>query len=219
MSRVLFSGTKNASSWAFRAWLALREQGLEFEEEVVDIRRPQRSANLDRIGEFSPPAAVPVLVDDGFVIFDSLAIMEYANEIGNGELLPSNVKIRARSRSLLGWQHAGLSGICPRLSFESSFYPDKREMTPEERAGAERIFGVWEAEIQNSGGPFLCGRISLADLAFVPTILRLHSHSPQLGNWPLTTQWMEKILNRESVREWLSEAEKLPPVILDDYFG
>jgi glutathione S-transferase len=186
---------------------------------VVDIRRPQRFANLDRIGGFSPPAAVPVLVDEGFVIFDSLAIMEYANEIGNGELLPSDVKNRARSRSLLSWQHAGLSGICPRLSFESSFYPDKRKMTPEEHAGAERIFRVWEAEIQNSGGPFLCGSISLADLAFVPTILRLHSHSPDLSNWPLTTHWIEKMLNRESVREWLLAAEKLPPVILDDYLG
>lgn len=28
---TLYSGTKNASSWAMRAWLALREAGIEFE--------------------------------------------------------------------------------------------------------------------------------------------------------------------------------------------
>src|SRR3546814_3026451 len=58
MKPLLYSGTKNASSWAMRAWLALREAGVVFEEEVVDIRRPQRFANLDRIGAFSPPAKI-----------------------------------------------------------------------------------------------------------------------------------------------------------------
>ena len=50
MKPFLYSGTKNASSWAMRAWLALREAGIDFDEEVVDIRRPQRFANLERIG-------------------------------------------------------------------------------------------------------------------------------------------------------------------------
>jgi glutathione S-transferase len=67
MSRILYSGTKNASSWAFRAWLALKEASIEFEEHVLDIRRPQRYANLNRIAEFSAPGAVPVLVDDDTV--------------------------------------------------------------------------------------------------------------------------------------------------------
>ena len=35
MSRILYSGTKNASSWAFRAWLALKEMNIEFEERVT----------------------------------------------------------------------------------------------------------------------------------------------------------------------------------------
>lgn len=51
---ILYSGTRNASSWAMRAWLALREAGIEFSEEIIDIRRPQRFTNLARIGTFSP---------------------------------------------------------------------------------------------------------------------------------------------------------------------
>ena len=54
MTRILYSGTRNASSWAFRAWLALKEVGVPFDEEVVDIRKPQRLANLERIRAFSP---------------------------------------------------------------------------------------------------------------------------------------------------------------------
>jgi len=215
--RILYSGTKNASSWAFRAWLALKESGVEFEEHVVDIRKSQRFANLAKIGEFSPPAAVPVLVDGAVVIYDSLAIMEYANELSGGRLLPADIGLRARARSLTAWQHSGLSGICPRLSFESSFYPDRREMTREESEQAQRIFKVWESELQRSAGPFLLGALSLADLAFVPTVLRLTAHMKSLEQWPSTGAWVERLLARPAVREWMDVARSLPVVLLDDY--
>lgn len=217
MTRILYSGTRNASSWAFRAWLALKEAGIAFDEEIVDIQRPQRLANLERIRQFSPPGAVPVLVDDGTVIFDSLAIMEYANELAGGVLLPRDARERAHVRSLLAWQHAGLSGLCPRLSFESAFYPDRRAMTADEVADAARIFEAWGAELMRSGGPYLAGALSLADLAFVPTVVRLHAHAPDLLRWPRVAAWMETLLARASVREWIDEARTLPPVRLDGY--
>lgn len=217
MARILYSGTRNASSWALRAWLALREAGVPFEERVVDIRRPQRDENLARIGAFSPPAAVPVLVDEGVVIYDSLAIMEYANDLAGGALLPDEVRQRAHARSLLAWQHAGLSNLCGRLSFESAFYPDRRPMTPGEQADAQRLFAVWEGELAASGGPWLAGALSLADLAFAPTVVRLHAHAPDLERWPLTRAWMSSMLARPALRDWLDEAAALPPVRLDDY--
>lgn len=217
MNRILYSGTKNASSWAFRAWLALTEAGVAFEERVVDIRPPQRFPNLAEIARFSPPGAVPVLVDDDVVIFDSLAIMEYANELAGGALLPDGVKERARCRSFLAWQHAGLSNICPRLSFESSFYGNRRPMTSEEEQQAIRVFDAWEQELLNSGGPYLAGKLSLADLAFVPTVLRLTTHARDLGRWPTVQAWVSRLLDRASVSAWMSEARALPEVVLDDY--
>ena len=81
MKRILYSGTRNASSWALRAWLGLREADVPFEEIIVDIRVPQRFDNLAAIAKFSPPSAVPVLVDEGVVIYDSLAIMDMVMEL------------------------------------------------------------------------------------------------------------------------------------------
>lgn len=221
MARILYSGTRNASSWAFRAWLALREGGIEFEEHVVDIRKPQRFDNLKRIGEFSPPAAVPALVDGDTVVFDSLAIMEYANDLAGGRLLPLEPLSRARARSYLAWQHAGLSGLCPRLSFESAFYPNKRAMSVDEQAQSARAYDAFEQQLAFSGGPCLAGELSLADLAMVPTLLRLVSHTPaeRLAQWPRVAEWNQRLMARESVREWLSEANTLPPVRLDDYMA
>lgn len=217
MQRILYSGTRNASSWAMRAWLALVEAGVPFDEQVVDIRRPQRFDNLARIGCFSPPAAVPVLVDGDVVIYDSLAIMEYANELGGGRLLPADIRRRAHARSLLAWQHSGLSGICARLSFESAFYPRRRAMMASEHAEAARLFEVWEDELRASGGPYLLGELALPDLAFVPAVLRLAAHDPDLAPWPQTKAWCDRLVERFSVRRWLREAEGLPPVGLEEY--
>ena len=217
MTRILYSGTRNASSWAFRAWLALREAGVSFEERVVDIRRPQRFENLAFIGTFSPPAAVPVLVDDGHVISDSLAIMEYANDLADGVLLPRDMVSRAQARALMAWQHGGLSRLCERLSFESAFYPARRAMTEQEEAESARVFSALEESLQRHGGAWLAGDFSLADIAFVPTMIRIGAHASDLERWPRMQAWMHRLLDRPAVLEWMREAHALPPVFLDDY--
>lgn len=213
---IFYSGTKNASSWAMRAWLALREAHIAFEERIVDIRRPQRFENLAAIGRFAPPASVPVLMVGEHAIFDSLAIMEYANDISGGALLPVDPVLRAGARSIAAWQHAGLSKIAWRISFESVFYPDRRPLTAEEAGEIARLVRHLELILQ-AGGPFLFGTSSLADLALVPTMLRFDRHNFPWSDWPLTGRWKTVLLNLPSVVEWLAEADQLPHVWDSDY--
>ena len=177
MSRPhLYLGTKNASSWALRAWLALKASGIEFDETVVDIRRPQRFENLAKVGEFAPPCSVPVLVVGDHVIFDSLAIMEYANDIAGGKLMPADPLDRAAARSIVAWQHGGLSAIARRISFESAFYSSKRALSSEEVAECDRLCAHLQKQLAASAGPFLFGACSLGDFALAPTVIRLHRH-------------------------------------------
>lgn len=217
MNRILYSGNRNASSWAFRAWLALKEQGVPFKEVIIDIRRPQRWDNLKEIGEFSPPSAIPVLNDDGFVIFDSMAIMEYANELGSNTLLPSDIKARARARSLAAWQHSTFGRVCPCLFFESAFYPEKKSLSADEIQAIENIYTIWEESILQFDGGYLVGDYSLADIMFVPSVIRLSSHLQPDKRWPNVQKWIKKLLNRPYVKEWLDEAYKQEPIYLPGY--
>ncbi len=217
MSRVLYSGNRNASSWAFRAWLALKEQSIGFEERIIDIRRPQRWKNLQAIGRFSPPAAVPVLDDNGFIISDSMAIMEYANELGGGGLLPTDIKARARARSLASWQHSTFGRICPCLFFESAFYPEKKILSEDEVAAINHVYSIWEQSIDEFGGDYLVGDYSLADIMFVPSVVRLSYHLQPNDEKPLVKQWVHTLLNRPFVREWLDEALRMEPIYLPGY--
>lgn len=217
MERILYSGNRNASSWAFRAWLALKEQGIGFEERIIDIRRPQRWDNLTQIGEFSPPAAVPVLVENGFVIFDSIAIMEYASELGESPLWPEDIHARAKARSFAAWQHSTFARVCPCLSFESAFYTDKKQLSADEIAQIETVYSVWEETIIQFEGDYLVGTYSIADIMLLPSVVRFSSHYMPDQRWPHTRKWFECLLNRPLVREWLDEAEQLEPIYLPGY--
>jgi len=214
---ILYSGTRNASSWAMRAWLALRAAGCNFQEIIVDIRRPQRFANLERVRILSPAGTVPVLRVDDRVIFDSLAIMEYANDLARGRLLPADSLRRAQARSLIAWQHCGLSGICARISFESAFYPYKRDLTEQEQAEAARFFAAIEPVLLESGGPFLFGEAGLADYMLAPTAVRLLRHDPITTGWQAARQWMEAMLAHPDVREWVAEADRESAIWYDAY--
>jgi glutathione S-transferase len=214
---ILYSGTKNASSWAMRAWLALRAAEYDFEEIVVDIRRPQRFANLARIAEFSAPACVPVLDTGKTVIFDSNAIMEFANDVSGGRLLPNDMEARAHARSLVAWQHTGLSSICARVGFEMSFFPIKRALCEEEQNECQRLFACYEDCLERSGGPYLFGDVSLADFMHAPSVLRLSRHQADTSQFPKTESWMKTLLAHPLVKEWLDEADQLPHIWYDEY--
>lgn len=215
----LYSGTRNASSWAMRAWLALREAEIPFDEEIIDIRRPQRFDNLARMARLTPSGTVPALETPGGMIFDSLAIMEYANDLADGRLMPRDQTVRARARSVLAWQHAGLSFICPAISFESAFYSHKRPLTVDEIASGRRFFQVVEDLCAAHGGSGLFGDVSLADLALVPAVVRLTRHRIDLAGLPRAQAWAEALLERPHVRDWMAEADSLDPIWFDDYLS
>lgn len=217
MGRILYTGNRNASSWALRAWLALKEQNISFSEEIIDIRRPQRWGNLKKIGEISPPAAVPVLDDNGFIIFDSLAIMEYASELGEHSLLPDNIQARAKTRSFMAWQHSTFGRVCPCLFFESAFYPEKKELSYDEMRTIEQIYSIWESSIEQFGGDYLVGNYSLADIMFIPSVIRFSSHYQADDRWPKTKNWFKTLLMRPLVKEWLDDAYQLEPIYLPGY--
>ncbi|MBI1361162.1 MAG: glutathione S-transferase [Alphaproteobacteria bacterium] len=216
---VFYSGTRNASSWALRARLSLRAAGIEFEEVLVDIRYPQRLHNLAQIRRISPAGTIPLLIWEGRAIFDSLAIMEFANDACGGRLLPADLRWRAHARSLLAWQHAGLSNLMSRISFESAFYPLKRDLDDRELKEADRFFAAIEGPLAESGGPFLFGPASLADHALAPTAIKLSRHRVDARSFPHARKWMGAIVEDAHVREWTDQADRLPPIWHESYLN
>lgn len=106
--------------------------------------------NLNGIAEFSPPAAVPVLVEDKTVIFDSVAI--------NG--------VRERSR---GAAYCFQPNISKRLGRDRSWLGnmlDFRACAPRFRLKAR--YDAWEQQLHASGGGHITRRHCLGTFGNAP---------------------------------------------------
>jgi len=87
------------SSAAFRVRIALNLKGLRYEQSFIHLRKnEQRGAAYL---ELNPQGLVPTLEDDGELVTQSLAIIEYLDETTpEPALLPGHPVARARVRSL-----------------------------------------------------------------------------------------------------------------------
>ena len=87
MALTLVIGNKNYSSWSLRPWIAMKVAGLAFDEIVIPLYEP---GSAEKILRHSPTGKVPVLLDDGVAIWESLAILEHlADRFPEADLYPT----------------------------------------------------------------------------------------------------------------------------------
>ena len=208
----LLIGNKNYSSWSMRPWVLMRHFGIRFEE--VMIRFDGFSADSrfkQRVTAVSPAGRVPVLVaDDGFVVWDTLAIAEYlAEKFPSLSLWPADMHQRARARSLCAEMHSGFSALrshCP-MNIEASL-PDVGQRVLAEQPGVvkdlERIVQMWNDALNGSGGPFLFGSFGIVDAFFAPVTYRISTYALPVP--PAVQTYIQRVQAAEGVRAWVAEA-------------
>ena len=181
----LLIGNKNYSSWSMRPWVLLTQFDIPFEEVLVrfDSFAPDSKFKAT-IGALSPVGKVPLLVeDDGFVVWDTLAIAEYAAEkFPHKHLWPRDARRRARARSVCAEMHSGFAALRGAfgMNIEASL-PEVGQRVLAENAAARadlaRVIQLWQGALAESGGPFLFGDYSIADAYFAPVVMRLRTYA------------------------------------------
>lgn len=193
---ILVIGNKNYSSWSLRPWLALKVLGVAFEEKRIPLYGPGSKA---AILAFSPAGKVPVLVDDGTTVWDSLAILEYLAERHPG-LWPADRAQRARARAICAEMHSGFPNLRNHMSMNvRKRYPGKGR-TPEVLSEIRRIDEIWS----QAKKPFLFGPFGAADAMYAPVVLRFRTYQVMVTN----RAYYDAMLALPAMQEWIAAAER-----------
>ena len=200
MSMVFYYGS--GSPYAWRVWLALEYKQLAYEMKAIsfsagDMRKPE-------FLKLNPRHKVPVLVDDGFALYESSAIVEYIEDkypnSGNGALFPQAPAERATARRLiLEVDNYLRTAVDPML--RQIFFKPEAEWDAQVIAGSREEFLAelrhFEGQVR---GEYLLGKLSAADFALYPMlalVLRLEKKKADLGLQtavgPRLSAWMKRI--------------------------
>jgi glutathione S-transferase len=204
MSLAFYHG--HGSPYAWRVWLALEHLGLPYELKVLsfadkDLTKPEFVA-------INPRHQVPTIVHDGFALWESLAILEYLDEIaGTRRLYPGTAQERARIRRLIreDEEHLDRGGLTP---IYDELYRKPEGVAPDEAklvAGRKKLSEEMDYFGRELRGPFLAGEAPTAadfvlypDIAYVKRIGAKKPESKLAGILP------------PPIAHWASRIEALP---------
>jgi glutathione S-transferase len=213
----LVIGNKNYSSWSLRAWLLLKEAGLDFEEHRIALDTDTSSKEIAR---FSPAGRVPVLVLDDTAVWDTLAIAEtVADRWPDTEIWPADATARAHARAVSAEMHAGFDALREAMPMNCRAMGRKVALTDAVTRDIDRVFAIWSDCQQRYGhlGDWLFGRFSVADAMYAPVVLRFRTYGINLPE--SASVYPRRLLESAAIQDWLVESESETEVIKREETG
>ncbi len=196
-----------ARTRAFRALWVAKELGLDYEHLPIEIG--DDGAKSPEFLAINPNGRLPVIVDDGFVLFESLAITLYlAKKYPNGTLYPATLEGEARAWQ---WSLLAVTEVDRGVNIWSLHAV---RLPLEERNAALRNealkviaspFKVLDAAVTRQS--YLLGNdFTVADLNVAAVISR--AVDMDLSAWPHLKDWLTRCLDRPAAREALALKNK-----------
>lgn len=190
--------------------IALEEMSLSYNVHRVFLGGEQKTPEFT---ELNPNNKIPVLVDDGFVLTESGAILIYLAE-KTGKFLSEQPKTRARTIEMVMFQMVSLGPMFGQLLvFRGAFQNKYPEVTNRYLKEVRRIFAVLNKRLE--GQQFFAGdKFSIADIAMIPWV-RMPTINPMSADLPLQANanlksWLDRVLARPAVRKGLTIPEPFP---------
>jgi glutathione S-transferase len=196
----------HGSPFSWRVWLALEYKKIPYNLKVLsfqagDTRKPEFVA-------INPRHQVPTIVDDGFVLWESMAILEYLDERFDAapKLYPGDVRERARIRRLAREveQYAyaqGIDRIVDELFWKGDAPPDAKVMEESKQKLAEELEGL----AKEMNGDWLGGgAMTAADITLCTVVAYIKRVTVRKPETALTQLLPPKI------EAWAKRIEALP---------
>jgi glutathione S-transferase len=193
------------SSAAFKVFAVIHELGVPCETITVDMAKGQHKS--PEYLAVNPNGKVPTLVDDGFMVWESNAILTYlAAKYPERGLMPTDPKGLATVQQWLQWQASQFSPAAGKVMSETVYAKLFGRATDESKlAAAQEELNKELAVLEKSltGKEYLCGRLSIADFSIASLLLGRQPMRVDLSGFPNVKAWQERLEARESMRKVL----------------
>jgi maleylacetoacetate isomerase len=179
------------SSAAFRARIALNLKGIKPELRFVHLLKDGGQQHTAAYKTLNPMELIPALVHDGHLITQSLAIMEYLDEIvPEPPLLPKDALGRARVRELscvVACDIHPVNNLRVNQYLKAKFDADAETQVQWQRHWIETGFAALETMLSTSGqtGLFCHGDApTIADICLIPQCANARRVKLDIERWP-----------------------------------
>jgi glutathione S-transferase len=217
----LYIGNKNYSSWSLRPWLLMKQAGIAFDEVALRFEDFAEDTHFKRVVlPINPAGKVPVLVDDGFAVWDSLAIAEYLHDkFPERHLWPVEPRRRARARSVCAEMHSGFGALRKAFPMNMEAHlpevgPRVLKETPAAQRDLDRVVQIWTDALQESGGPFLFGKFGIADAYYAPVGQRIAGYGLPVP--AAASAYIERVRQLPALQAWTRDALAEHDWVADD---
>ncbi|MEO8442508.1 MAG: glutathione S-transferase family protein, partial [Betaproteobacteria bacterium] len=195
-------------SWSLRPWFLLKHAGIAFDEVRIPL---YQDGHVAKIRGYSAAGKVPILIDGGITVWESLAICEYlAERHADRRLWPDDPGMRAYGRAISTEMHGGFAALRTRMGMNVRRIM-AAAITPEVAADIARIEAIWGESLRRYGGPFLLGTFSIADAMFAPVATRFKTYAVALS--ATSQRYADQLLALPAMKEWYAAAATEPEVL------
>jgi len=192
-------------SRTFRALWAAEEAGVRYEHIPTDFKEGAKQPGFLAL---NPNGRIPAIDDDGFIMWESLAINLYiAKRYGAGTLYPARLEDEARAWQWSFWGATEIeTPLIELVSHRAALPAEKRDEAIAAAAEAKlpRPLAVLDAHLAKA--PYLLGdAFSVADLNVAALLYTAWHYKIDLSRWPHVKAWLDGCL----VRPGAQRARKL----------
>jgi GST-like protein len=176
--------------------IALEEMGLPYEVRVIDFATNEQKA--DWYVKLNPNGRIPTLVDDGFALFESGAILIYLAE-KTGRFLPQDTQTRSRVIQWLMFQMSAVGPMMGQANVFLRYFPEKIQPAIDRyQREVTRLFGVLDRQL--AAHEFIVGDYSIADMALWPWVSGYEWSGVSVAEFSNLQRWLAKVGERPAVQ-------------------
>ncbi len=197
MALVLYDAPRSNNCRKVR--LLAAELGIPLQLHRLDFAagEPQSAAYLAK----NPNGKIPTLDDDGFILWESGAILRYlAAKVAGHDLVPADPQRRARMDQWMFWWATHIEDNLLTLIFERFVRPFLKLGDPDPALCARtekqlaRFLPVLERELADK--QHVIGALSLADFFIAPSLEITPNLGIDLAPYPHLAAWLERLRAR-----------------------